>query len=119
MDVWDYDGDGGQHDDKIDNFTFPLSNPLNKFKSSNSLTVQGHHKVGNLTLSYGNMTTDPTPCNSMECPTPDTSTPTDQSKYTHVACRGKLTLLARTFSIKFDVTTKVLIKTTFHFTMYR
>ena len=72
----------------IDSFTFRLSNPLDKFDSSNSLTVQGHHKVGILTLNYGNITTDPTPgnskesplpsipcqCSSMECPKSSTST---------------------------------------------
>ena len=58
----------------MDNFTFPLCNPLNKFNSSNSLTLQGHYKVGNLTLRYGNLTTDPTILSSMENPSPSTST---------------------------------------------
>ena len=70
VEVWE-DEDSKVFHYKIDNFTFPLSNALNKFNSSNSLTVQGHHKVGKLTLSYGNMTTDPTPNNSMECPMPN------------------------------------------------
>ena len=66
MEVWDNDEGVDQYDDRIDNFMFPLSNPLNKFNSSNSLTFQGLHKVGNLTLSFGNLTTDPTPCNLVE-----------------------------------------------------
>ena len=63
---------------KIDNFTFPLSTSLNKFNSSDSITVQGHYKVGNIILSYGNLTTDPTPCNSMDIPMSSTSTQTHQ-----------------------------------------
>ena len=59
VEVWEDDG-FEPFNNINDNFTFPLSNPLNKFNSSISLTVQGHHKVGNLTLSYGNLTTDPT-----------------------------------------------------------
>ena len=63
MEVWDSDAN---EDDKVDNFTFPLSIPLNKFNISNSLTVQGHYRVGNLTLNSGNLTTDTTSCNSMD-----------------------------------------------------
>ena len=66
VEVWDYDI--ASTDDKIDNFTIPLSSSLQMFNSLNSITVQGHYGVGNLTLNYGNITTDPTPCNSMECP---------------------------------------------------
>ena len=47
-------------DDAIDSFTIPLSVPLDKFNLSHSLTVQG--KLGILTLSYGNLTTDQTAC---------------------------------------------------------
>ena len=54
--------------DLIDSFTFKLSSSLNKFNSSKSSNVPGHHGVAQLTLSYGNLTADPTPCNSMECP---------------------------------------------------
>ena len=67
MEVWDWDidyPDTVADDDEIDNITIPLSSPLDKFNVSNSLTAQGHHRVGNLTLSYGNLTTDPTSSNS-------------------------------------------------------
>ena len=64
VEVWDYDDAVGQPDDPIDNFTIPLSVPLDKFNLSYSLTVQG--KVGNLTLNYGNLTTDPTICPAIQ-----------------------------------------------------
>ena len=64
MEARDYDD--ANEDEKVNNFTFPLSTPLNKFNLFNSLTVQGHYRLGNLTLNYGNLTTDPTPCNSMD-----------------------------------------------------
>ena len=68
--VWEDDKEYGHfEDDKIDNFTITLSSPLNKFNPSNSLTIQGHHRVGNLTLSYGNLTIDPTSCSSAVQPT--------------------------------------------------
>ena len=90
VEVWD-DDVGGTDDDKepdfIDNFTFPLSNPLNKFQSSNSITLQGNQNIGNLTLSYGNMTTDPTPCNSMEYPASNTCTPTHYGNPTTDSCQ--------------------------------
>ena len=77
MDVLDYDE--SNDDEEIDNFTFPLSSPLNEFNSSNSLTVQGHHKVGKLTLSYGNLTIDPTPYSStIYSPMSNTLTQTHQ-----------------------------------------
>ena len=72
MEVWDYDDLNA--DERIDNFTLPMSSPLNKFNLSDSLTVQGHHRVVNLTLSYGNLTGDPTQCNSMDSPLPTTAT---------------------------------------------
>ena len=53
--------------DLIDSFTFPLSSPLNKFNSSNPIKIHGLHGVAQFTLSCGNLTTNPTPCNSVEC----------------------------------------------------
>ena len=75
VEVRDYNGwysDG----DLIVTFTFPLSSPLNKFNTSNSTKVQHMSGVAMLTLSYGNLTTDPTPCNSVECPVVSTCTHT-------------------------------------------
>ena len=80
VEVRDYDewfSDG----DLIDSFTFPLSSPLNNFNSSNSLTVPGQNGVAILTLSYGNLTTDPTPCNSVECPLSYSSTFRESMEY--------------------------------------
>ena len=57
IEVWD--GDDWE-DDAIDNFTIPLSVPLDRFNLSHSLTLQG--KLGILTLNYGNLTTHPTTC---------------------------------------------------------
>ena len=76
MDVWDFDD--ADEDERIDNFILPLSSPLNIFNKSNSLTHQGQQGIGNLTLSYGNLTTDPTPYDSMDSPLPSTSTLTYQ-----------------------------------------
>ena len=90
MEVWDDDFLGD--DEQIDNFTFPLSSPLNRLNLSDSITVQGHYKVGNITLSYGNLTTDPTPCTSMDSPMSSTSTQTHQGiiiykkKHNHITC---------------------------------
>ena len=75
MEVWDYD-DGDNSHERIDNFKLPLSSPLKKFNLTNPLTVQSHHRVGNLTLSYGNLTDDPTPCDSTESQLSSTSTQT-------------------------------------------
>ena len=56
------DGDiyEGDQDDVIENFTIPLSVPLDKFNLSHSFTLQG--KLGNLTLNYGNLSIHPTTC---------------------------------------------------------
>ena len=70
----------GREDERIDKFTFPLSTPLSKFNISNSFTVQGDYRLGNLTLSYGNLTADPTPCNSMDSPMSSISTQTQQGR---------------------------------------
>ena len=55
--------------DIIDNFSFPLSSPLYVFNPLNSITVQSRKIVGNLTLSYGNLTSDPPSCSSLDNPT--------------------------------------------------
>ena len=73
VEVWDDDDDLVSQDDMIDIFTFPLSNPLDKFNLSKTLTLQGLRGIGKLTLSYGNMTTFPIPCNSMDSPMPSNS----------------------------------------------
>ena len=73
VEVWEHDTNGWYSEkDEIDIFTIALSSRLHKFNLSNSLTVEGHHRVGNLTLSYGNLTTDPTSCTSAVQPTLNT-----------------------------------------------
>ena len=71
VEVWDND-DGFilPPDDIIDIFTFPLSNPLNEFNQSSAITHQGLRGIGKLTLSYGNLTTCPTPCNTLTVDSP-------------------------------------------------
>ena len=85
--MWDDDDAPGDLDDNIDNFTFPLSNPLKKFNLSNSLTVEGHHEVGNLTLSYGNITAGLIPCNSMKYVMSSTFAPTHYGNPTTAPCQ--------------------------------
>ena len=82
-------------DDEIDNMAIPLSSPLDKFNLSNSLTVQGHHNVGNLVLSYGNLTTDPTSSNSAVQPNFSTLSYTPQGNYLPILSYS-LKLLLRT-----------------------
>ena len=77
MEVWD-DDSIYSNDDSIDNFTVPLPSPLNTFNLSSSFTHQGDQEVGNLTLNYGYLINDPTPCSSMYTPMSSTSTQTHQ-----------------------------------------
>ena len=59
MEVWDSADEGGDVH-LIDNFTVTIPVTLsNCVDQSNSLTVQGQHGIGNLTLAYFNLTTDP------------------------------------------------------------
>ena len=55
----------------IDNFTIAIPGAVsNCVDKSNSLTVQGLHGIGNLTLVYFNLTTDPiTSCSSADVST--------------------------------------------------
>lgn len=62
MKVWDHGSPDA--DDTIDDFTFLRSEPLSMFDQSNPSTTQGIYGIGNLTLIYGNLTTDSTSCNS-------------------------------------------------------
>ena len=67
----------------IDNFTIAIPGTVsNCVDESNSLTVQGLHRVGNLTLAYLNLTTDPiTLCSSADVSTVSTSSPIPTSKF--------------------------------------
>ena len=81
MNVWNDPADeGGKDSHLIDNFTIatPVSNCVDE---SNSLTVQGHNGIGNLTLAYFNLTTDPiTSCSSADVSTFSTSSPNPNRK---------------------------------------
>ena len=57
-----WDRDDGDPNDKIDQFNFTISAPLSSFNESNSVTQEGSLGIGKLTLSYGNLTTDPISC---------------------------------------------------------
>ena len=72
MDVLDTPGDEeGIHVHLIDNFTITIPGTVsNCVDESNSLTVQGQHGIGNLTLAYFNLTTDPI----ISCSSADVST---------------------------------------------
>ena len=81
MDVWDRADKGGDIH-LIDQFTIAIPGTVsNCVDESNSLTVQGQHGIGNLTLAYFNLTTDPiTSCSSADVSTFSTSSPTPTSK---------------------------------------
>ena len=59
LEAWDYDSaaEAGV-DDKIDNFTITISGPVDTFNHSNSMTLQGENGIANLTVNFGNLTTD-------------------------------------------------------------
>ena len=60
----------------MDRFTTAIPATVSSyFNKSNSLTVQGQHGIGNLTLAYFNLTTDPiTSCSSADVSTFSTCT---------------------------------------------
>ena len=79
MDVWDSGAGKGGDVHLIDRFNITIPGEVsNCVDESNSLTVQGLHGIGNLTLAYFNLTTDPiTSCSSADvsafcssCPIP-------------------------------------------------
>ena len=82
MDVWDSGVSGGD-DHLMDKFTIAIPGTVsNCVDESNSLTVQGQHGIGNLTLAYFNLTTDPiTSCSSADVSTFSTSSQGDYDKY--------------------------------------
>ena len=79
--MWDGADEGGDFH-LIDKFKIPISGTVsNCVDESNSLTVQGHHRIGNLTLAYFNLTTDPiTSCKSGDVSTFNTNSPITDSK---------------------------------------
>ena len=82
MDVWDSAADELGFDRLIDKFTIATPETLSIcVDPSNSLTVQGQHGVGNLTLAYFYLTTDPiTSCSSADVSTISSSSPIPTSK---------------------------------------
>ena len=67
----------------MDKFTVAVPGTVsNCVDESNSLTVQGQHGIGNLTLAYFNLTTDPiTSCSSADVPTFSATSLSDHGKY--------------------------------------
>ena len=87
MNVWDSGADTGGEDHLIDRFKIAIPGTVsNSVNQSNSLTVQGQHGIGNLTLAYFNLTTDPiTSCSSADVSTFSAGT---QSYYGNFFIRG-------------------------------
>ena len=69
MEVWDTDATIGNDDDITDKIHLPNILFLISFDLSNPITVLGKYGIGNLTMSYGNLTADPSSCNSVVTPT--------------------------------------------------
>ena len=81
--------DTGQRVHYIDNFTISIPWTVsNCVPESNSLIAQGQHGIGNLTLAYFNLITDPiTSCSSADVSTFNVGT---QSYYGKLFIRGEL-----------------------------
>ena len=79
MDVWDSAADTGGDEHFIDNFTITIPSKVSIYvDESNLLTVQGQLGIGNLTLAYFNLTTDPiTSCSSADVSTFSAGTKSD------------------------------------------
>ena len=72
MEAWDSDANEDYEDDLIDNFRITML--LIDFQQSNLHSVQGEGGIGNFTLIYYNLTTDPTSCSTVNNPATSTST---------------------------------------------
>ena len=83
MDALDSVANEGEHVHLIDQFKITIPGTESNYcvDEPNSLTVQGLHGIGMLTLAYFNLTTDPiTSCNSADVSTFSTSSPITDSK---------------------------------------
>ena len=83
VDVWDSPADeDGINIHLIDKFTIAIPQAVsNCVDESNSLTVHGQLGIGNLTLAFFNLTTNPiTSCSSADVPTFSTSSQSDNGK---------------------------------------
>ena len=59
LEAWDFDGEAEAYvDDKIDNFTIIIYGTVDALNHSNSLTLQGENGIANLTVNFGNLTTE-------------------------------------------------------------
>ena len=63
LEAWE-DNPEKDGDDWIDNITIPKPGTIKTFSESYSLTIEGVNRIASLTLTYHNLTTDPTPCSS-------------------------------------------------------
>ena len=79
VDVWDSGENEGGDVHLIDKFTITIPETVsNCLDQSNTLTVQGKHGIGILTLSYFNLSTDPiTSCSSPDVSQFSTSSQSD------------------------------------------
>ena len=91
MEVWEDDPEQ-DGDDIIDNFTIPISNTTFTCNQSKLVNVKGNTDIGNLTVIYYNLTTEPTSCGSVEIQTLNTSSQM-QGGNTHLVCTCTYNLL--------------------------
>ena len=72
MEVWEDDPevDG---DDLMDNFTIAMLSSVFDSNQSNPLTIEGMKGIGELTLAFYNLTTNPTSCSAQDNPTLSTT----------------------------------------------
>ena len=60
--------------DLIDNFTIALASSVFDYNQYNPITINGMMGIGNLTLAFLNLTTNPTSCRAEDYLTIDTTT---------------------------------------------
>ena len=63
VEAWDFNGVNNA-DDIIDRITIPMMEIGNELGPSNTHTISGEYGIGNFTLIYYNLTTEPTTCTS-------------------------------------------------------
>ena len=78
--MWDSAADAGSGDHLIDHFKITIPGEVSYcVDKSNSLTVEGQHGIGRVTLAYFNLTTDSiTSCSSADVSTFGTSSQSDE-----------------------------------------
>ena len=65
--MWENDDDND--DDLMDKFTVEMLSSVFDSNRSNPLTIEGMEGIGELTLAFYSLTTNPTSCNAKDNPT--------------------------------------------------